>query len=522
MPVSNWLVGQSHYLEVRDRDDAIAQFSGITGMKMGRDRHESLPLATLSYDEAMRNHEAPISRWPRDEDSQQARLGPFCQPAIRPTFSIGPHDLIFTIGSCFARNIEQHLIAAGFDVAVSRFDHMCQAENVKVKSNTLNKFVAQSIVNELRWALEPGQDFPEDSIVEVKDGRFLDMQLAPGLVPASLATMIGIRRAVSNYMRMVKGAKVVIVTLGLAEAWYDTSFGLYTNTMPMPATARRYPGRFEHHVLEYNQLLASLREMLCLLEQYGNPDFRMLLTVSPVALGSTFTEHDALVANCYSKSVQRAAAETIARENSRVDYLPTFESVTLSDHALAWREDRAHVSTEAVRLNVLRMESAYSAQAGIEPEPAMDAAQVQALKLAKEANELNASGEFQPADELFQRAVQIAPDEVLPHVYWGVSLYRRQEWQEAARELQAAMSLGGRPYNIAYMLGKTYAKLSNWADAEPAAKAAIEDFPDTPGPYKLMAKVLKQLRRESEASKYRALYHELAGAAVENRPKAES
>jgi tetratricopeptide (TPR) repeat protein len=491
--------------------------TGIKSLPVSDERQadEARPLSILSYEEALRNHEAPHTRWPRDKEAQEARLQPFCQPVIRPTFSISPDDLTFTIGSCFARNVEEHLIAAGFNVAVSGFDQICQDEGIEVKSNTLNKFVAQSIVNELRWALEPGAEFPVESIVEVKGDRYLDMQLAPGLMPTRLKTALAIRRAISSYMRLVKDAKVVIVTLGLAEAWYDTKLGLYTNSMPLPATAARYPGRFEHHVLEYNQLLASLRVMLGLLEQYGHPDFRMLLTVSPVALGSTFTEHDALVANCYSKSVQRAAVEAICRENPRVDYLPSFESVTLSEQSLAWREDRAHVSTQIVRLNVLRMENAYAVPTdAAQHQSSLGTGQVQALKLAKEANELFRSGEFQRADELFQQAVLIAPDEVLPRVHWGDALYRRQRWDEAARELKAAMDLGGRRYNIAYILAKTYAKLEDWGAAELAAKAATEDMPDNPGPHRLMAKILKRLDRDSEAIVYRSRCEELESGSL--------
>jgi tetratricopeptide (TPR) repeat protein len=483
----------------------------LTPETADRQSDEPAPLAKLSYEEALRNNQAPSSRWPRDKAAQDERLQPFCQPAIRPTFSIRPDDLTFTIGSCFARNIEQHLIGAGFNVAASHFERICQDEGVTVKSNTLNKFVAQSIVNELRWALQPGAEFPEESIVEVKGERYLDMQLAPGLLPTKWDTAVGVRRAVSSYMRLVKDAKIVIVTLGLAEAWYDTQLELYTNTMPLPATAERYPGRFEHHVLEYNQLVEALRDMLRLLEQYGHPDFRMLLTVSPVALGSTFTEHDALVANCYSKSVQRAAAEAICRENPRVDYLPTYESVTLSDHLLAWREDRAHVSTEVVRLNVSRMENAYTVRAGGEArEHSLDTAQVQALRLVKEARDLFHAGKFEAADALFQKAVVTAPSEVLPHVHWGDALYKRQRWHEAARELQAAMDLGGRRYNIAYVLAKAYSKLAAWAAAEPAAKAAVEDLPDNPGAFKLMAKILRHLGRVEEAASYKARFDELS------------
>lgn len=473
---------------------------------------ESQPLCRHSYEEALRNHDDPRTRWPRDEDTQLARLKPFCQPAIRASFSISPEDPIFTIGSCFARNIEQHLIGQGFNVAVARFEQLCQDEGIHVKSNTLNKFVAQSILNELRWALQPEAEFPLESIVEVKAGRYLDMQLAPGLLPTKLDTALATRRAISSYMRLVKDAKVVIVTLGLAEAWYDTLLGLYTNTMPMQATAERYPGRFEHHVLEYNQLLGCLREILALLENYGHPDFRMILTVSPVALSSTFTENDALVANCYSKAVQRAAAEAICRENPRVDYLPSFESVTLSEHSFAWREDRAHVSTEVVRLNVLRMEDAYAAPAQRKARDHLfDANRVQALQLASEAVQLFKSGEGDRADELFERAVNVAPDEVLPHVQWGDALYKRERWQDAARELEAASELGGRRYNIGYQLAKCYAKLSQWPAAERAAKAALVDDPGNPRPYKIIAKALKESGRTSEAESYQTKYQQMAG-----------
>jgi hypothetical protein len=52
------------------------------------------------------------------------------------------------------------------------------------------------------------------------------MQLAAGLMPASKETMFAMRRATLAYMKMMQKAKVVILTLGLAEAWYDTDYRL--------------------------------------------------------------------------------------------------------------------------------------------------------------------------------------------------------------------------------------------------------------------------------------------------------
>src|SRR5206468_12443076 len=94
----------------------------------------------------------------------------------------------------------------------------------------------------------------------------------------------------------------------------------------------------------------------------GHPDLRMLVTVSPVAMSTTFTGGEVLVANSYSKAVQRAAVEAFVRRHDNVDYFPSFESVMLSDRRQAWRDDQAHASDAIVRLNVLRMIEAYAAE----------------------------------------------------------------------------------------------------------------------------------------------------------------
>jgi len=44
------------------------------------------------------------ARWPRR--GGDSRLEPFAQVKVQPRFSIAPSDVVFTIGSCFARNIE--------------------------------------------------------------------------------------------------------------------------------------------------------------------------------------------------------------------------------------------------------------------------------------------------------------------------------------------------------------------------------------------------------------------------------
>jgi hypothetical protein len=75
----------------------------------------------------------------------------------------------------------------------------------------------------------------------------------------------------------------------------------------------------------------------------------MLVTVSPVPLLITFRDMDVLVANAYSKSVQRAALDEFVLGKEGVDYFPSYEFVTLSNPAAAWsRGDYRHVSSDVV------------------------------------------------------------------------------------------------------------------------------------------------------------------------------
>ncbi len=78
-----------------------------------------------------------------------------------------------------------------------------------------------------------------------------------------------------------------------------------------------------------------------------------------MALNKTFLPGDVLVTNTYSKAVLRAAAEHIVASRANVDYFPSYESATLSEHARAFKDDQRHVEDALVRFNVDRMVDAY-------------------------------------------------------------------------------------------------------------------------------------------------------------------
>jgi GSCFA family len=103
--------------------------------------------ADEAFDNIIRNREPCL--WPT---SDSARLEPFYRPALSPRFRLKPRSSIFTIGSCFARNIEEHLAPLGFDVPMAAFgvpEQEWPARPFARRAGILNKYTPPSMLQEV-------------------------------------------------------------------------------------------------------------------------------------------------------------------------------------------------------------------------------------------------------------------------------------------------------------------------------------------------------------------------------------
>jgi hypothetical protein len=308
------------------------------------------------------------SRWsdgrdPGDPQSAHARIADgIVLPDVVPKFRLSPDDVFFCIGSCFARNIEEHLIYRRLPVisrSVPFGDRMGRVNGM------VNKYTPASILNELRWSLA-GVPFPEASLIE-EDGAWRDLHLAARAPAKSLDEALERRAQVRRYFERLREATVVIVTLGLVETWHDVHADAMLNTAPSLGMTRRFPGRFRLVVTDYAENLRILHEIYELLSRYAAPAVRIVVTVSPVPMTETFTGRDVVVANTYSKSTLRAAAEDSVRGHANVDYYPSYESIVVSNRALTYNQaDDLHVLDAAVRLVAEHFLRAYGAGGEVE------------------------------------------------------------------------------------------------------------------------------------------------------------
>jgi hypothetical protein len=272
-------------------------------------------------------------------------------PRIEPKFKFVRDDKFYAIGSCFARGIEHALTQRGVAVesAAPEFAKFQPVNKDVTGLGFTNKYNTFSILNELRWALDPEAVFPVDSIVQVTESSWCDPHCTPTLELADFAETLDRRTLMQTVAKRIAHCRAVIITLGLVEVWRDCEADVYTNSTPVRPVLKTHPNRYEFHLTSFTENWDNLETIHALLRHYGHPDLRIVITVSPVPLMATFSEMDVVVANTYGKSLLRAVAQQWAAAHGNVDYFPSYEIVQNSDDSAVWEADLRHVTGAAVQ-----------------------------------------------------------------------------------------------------------------------------------------------------------------------------
>ena len=322
--------------------------------------------------EAMKNYLQNKARtWYRDSAEADDRNGKYAfqrlgetwfTPQIHPKFKLRRDDKFYAIGSCFARGLENSL--AGHKIAVEsaapEFARLQPARPGVSPLGFTNKYNTYSILNELRWALDPDAAFPPDSMVQLTKTTWYDPHTNPTLNFVDLKETLERRALIQAVTKRIQNCRAVIVTLGLAEAWRDVRANLFVNCTPLdvayaldpiaaPPLFAGQPSRYEFHLMSFAENWANLEAIHALLSRYGHPDFHVVVTVSPVPLMNTFSTMDIVVANAWAKSLLRAVAQEWAAAHSNVDYFPSYEIVQNSDRTAMWERDLRHVTGAGVQ-----------------------------------------------------------------------------------------------------------------------------------------------------------------------------
>lgn len=321
----------------------------------------------IPFRDALAHSRHPGAKWPARGPA--CRLEPEAWPLVTPKFRIAPGQKVFSIGSCFARNIEQHLKLLGFEVPTAGY----QAPGVdalgRFGNSVLNKYTPPAIHDELVWAAEwlggaRSEEHLGRFLFDVGGGRCIDLDLAGKYPEVERAQALERRAGIAALYEHAFSADVVVITFGLLEAWWDDERGAYIQETPTPRMEKLAPGRWQFETLGFEQCLDFARRSIELLERTGRPGKKILITTSPVPLARSFSGQDVVIANTYGKSVLRAVCGELCARYDSVDYFPSYESVMLTRGASVWEDDLVHVETEFVGKIVDRVIAAY-----VESEP---------------------------------------------------------------------------------------------------------------------------------------------------------
>ena len=318
------------------------------------------PAYVASSTEAVDNYRAnPAATWYKDNAHSNDAAGKYAfqrlrqtcfVPHIVPKFKFFRDDKFYGIGSCFARGIENGLAARKMIVesAAPEFAKLQPVNNEPSGLGFLNKYNTYSILNELRWALDPNAVFPRDSIVQLTRTTWYDPHTNPTLEFVDFEETLERRALMQTVTKRIKDCRAVLVTLGLAEVWRDVKADVFVNRTPIPSLIKTEPDRYEFQLSSFAQNWANLEMIHRLLMMYGHSDVRIIVTVSPVPLMNTFSTMDIVVANSWAKSLLRAVSQEWAGVHSNVDYFPSYEIVQNSDRREMWEDDLRHVKGPGV------------------------------------------------------------------------------------------------------------------------------------------------------------------------------
>ncbi len=265
-------------------------------------------------------------------------------PVSQVPFQIAPDDAVAAAGSCFAQHIARNLAAAGC--------HFLQTEEAGPDSPFSagfgNIYTPRQLVQLMHRAY--GLLRPRDEAWRKPDGRWVD-PFRPQLLGEGLESAEAVVAARQGHFAAVRAmfeqCDVFIFTLGLTEAWLAEDGA----ALPVPpgvlgvgegaSTARFHNFGLDELHADLERFLADL----CLV----NPEVRIILTVSPVALAATHEDRHVLVSNTLSKARLRLAAEVMRERHGRVCYFPSYEIVTSPVNAAdAFEPDMRAVSGAAV------------------------------------------------------------------------------------------------------------------------------------------------------------------------------
>jgi hypothetical protein len=260
-------------------------------------------------------------------------------------FAIAPTDKIATAGSCFAQHIARYMRKKKFSVLDVEPPPPLLRDELHEKYGYALYSARYGNIYTARQLLQLARDAADGSVdtadIWVKEGRYYDA-LRPNVEPNGFGSieeaLANRRNHLEKVRELFETMDVFVFTFGLTEAWVSRDTGRVYPTAPGTIAGEFDPSLFEFRNFGFNEVhddFVAFRELV----HARNPGVRFLVTVSPVPLTATASDHHVLVATTYSKSVLRSVAGALAAEFADIDYVPSYEIIAAPWSKAAFYEE---------------------------------------------------------------------------------------------------------------------------------------------------------------------------------------
>lgn len=278
----------------------------------------------------------PYSALPAQQLWRKAVAGqpPFAlDPAASEPFRITRTEKIATAGSCFAQHVARALRDSGF-----RFLET-ESGGDSFSARYGNIYTTRQLAQLFERAY--GRFRPSLTAWSRPDGRWVD-PFRPRVEPAGFGSPDAVAAERDRHLAQVRDLfetlDTFVFTLGLTEGWRHVADGAALPLAPGVAGGEWEAERYGFVNASVVEMVADMTGFVDALRAV-NPQARIILTVSPVALVATYEDRHVLTANTYSKAALRVVAEEVRAARENVIYFPSYEIVTAPANIGRYLED---------------------------------------------------------------------------------------------------------------------------------------------------------------------------------------
>lgn len=240
---------------------------------------------------------------------------------------------VTAFGSCFAANISNYLGRRGYAMA-SNEEGASNAYVVALGEAMVNSFV---IRQQFDWAWE---------------GKTYDEKLWYSAEQKPLEYDEKVRLFTKD---IFDKTDVFILTFGLSEVWYDAETdGVFLRHLPKDVFD---PKRHKFRVTSVEENRENMEAIYQLIRKHA-PHAKVIFTLSPIPLLSTFRDHSCVTANSVSKSILRVAIDEVVRAHQKEGHLFYWPSFEIIKEVLpnSFKPDGRHVRDEILAFIMAQFE----------------------------------------------------------------------------------------------------------------------------------------------------------------------